>query len=37
VILINQGRIVFDGPTTELKSKSGLESSFHSLTGFSKV
>jgi ABC-2 type transport system ATP-binding protein len=37
VILINQGRIVFDGTTNELKAKSGLESSFHSLTGFSKV
>lgn len=34
VILINQGRLVFDGPTQELGDRTKLESSFHSLTNF---
>lgn len=37
VILINQGRLVFDGSTSELNATQGLESSFHRLTGFQPV
>jgi gliding motility-associated transport system ATP-binding protein len=32
VILINEGRIVFDGPTSEMGSRHGLEQRFHELT-----
>lgn len=34
VILINAGRIVFDGPTTDLGQREQMESRFHRLTGF---
>jgi ABC-2 type transport system ATP-binding protein len=34
VILINEGRIVFDGPRSEMGVHDQLERSFHSLTGF---
>jgi len=37
VILINEGRLVFDGPLGEMGSAAGLERSFHSLTGFAGV
>jgi ABC-2 type transport system ATP-binding protein len=37
VILINEGRIVFDGPLTEMGGSQQLERSFHSLTGFAGV
>ncbi|MBX3416606.1 MAG: ABC transporter ATP-binding protein [Pirellulaceae bacterium] len=37
VILINQGRLVFDGSTSELNATQGLEGSFHRLTGFQPV
>lgn len=34
VIMIDQGRLVFDGPTEELDDLNGLEKSFHKLTNF---
>ncbi len=34
IILINEGRIVFDGPRSEMGSHEQLERSFHTLTGF---
>lgn len=34
VILINTGRIVFDGPTAEMGQREQMESRFHQLTGF---
>lgn len=34
VILINEGRIVFDGPTSDMGQRSEMENKFHSLTGF---
>ncbi|MBL8853755.1 MAG: ATP-binding cassette domain-containing protein [Planctomycetaceae bacterium] len=37
VILINEGRIVFDGPLSEMGAAQQLERSFHSLTGFAGV
>lgn len=37
VILINEGRIVFDGPLSEMGVSQQLERSFHSLTGFAGV
>lgn len=37
VILINEGRLVFDGPLSEMGAAAGLERSFHSLTGFAGV
>jgi len=34
VILINDGKIVFDGPTTDLGSEgTAMEEKFHELTG----
>jgi hypothetical protein len=33
VILINEGRIVFDGPTAEMGSRQSLDKRFHELTG----
>ena len=35
VIMIDQGRLVVDGPTDELGDRKELESSFHKLTNFS--
>ncbi len=35
VLLINEGRLVFDGPLAEMGAREQLESSFHRLTGFS--
>ncbi len=35
VVLINQGRLVFDGPLSKLQQAPGLEPAFHKLTGFS--
>ena len=35
VIMIDQGRLVYDGPTNELGDRKELESSFHKLTKFS--
>lgn len=34
VILINQGRLVFDGPISDMGERQAMESKFHSLTGF---
>jgi ABC-2 type transport system ATP-binding protein len=35
VLLINEGRLVFDGPLNQMGTRDALESSFHRLTGFS--
>lgn len=35
VLLINEGRLVFDGPLAEMGERDKLEASFHRLTGFS--
>ncbi len=35
VVLINQGRIVFDGPVDEMGQRDQMENKFHELTGFS--
>ena len=35
VVLINQGRIVFDGPVDEMGQRDKMENKFHELTGFS--
>lgn len=34
VVMINKGRIVFDGPVDELGSRDQMENRFHELTGF---
>lgn len=34
VIVIDQGRLVFDGPTSELGVRQDMETQFHTLTGF---
>lgn len=34
VLMINQGRIVFDGPLEEMGGRDQMENRFHSLTGF---
>lgn len=37
VILIDNGKIVYDGPMKEMGDRHGMESKFHSLTGFANA